>query len=199
MATVSVKIIYPREGSAVCTGRVYVFGIADPDDSTITGTITPRAGSAPIDSTPLSGDEVPPAYDWGLAFDGVHSRTILRLDVTAKKGGYGDGKATHHFHARHPPSFGPQITIDSPASGANVTAPFTVFGYVDPDTSQMSAWVQPANLGQPQMPGAPITPVPAPYDWAYRFMVPGPGNYTAMIQGVSATGTTIVPWPVQVT
>ena len=52
--------------------------------------ITGRDGSAAT-GIPLVKDkdkkksQVPPAYDWGLYFDGVHPKTILRLDVTAKK------------------------------------------------------------------------------------------------------------------
>jgi hypothetical protein len=200
MPDVFVKIIHPREGAAVSHGHLYVFGLAIPPDSTVAGKITPCDGGPAVNGTPLPGTQVPPAYNWGLVFDGVRPRCIQRLEVTGSKATFKDGNAVHHIHVRHPPTHGPVINISQPPMGGPVGPGFVTAGYVDPDSAAMSAWVQQSGAQIPQAQGAPLTPPPPPYDWAFQFQgVAPPGSYILFVQGVSGTGTTLVPWNITVT
>jgi hypothetical protein len=199
MPTVDVRIVYPRHGSAVPIGRVYVFGTADPKDATVTGKVTARDGSAAINGTALPAGQVPPAYDWGLFFDGVHAKTLLRLDVTGTKATFTDGTATALIHARHA-AFGPSILIDYPAPNGNVPGSFVAVGYVDPDSSQVTAWLQQSGQMQPAGQGQtvclatqPPSPPPAPYDWSAQFSGIAAGNYILFVQATGGGGTTTLP------
>lgn len=205
MPAVDVKIVHPRDWTpGGHAGTIFVFGTADPapsDNSTVTGTITPKGGAG-INNNTAAPPKVPSAYDWGLRFDTVPAKVLLRLVVTVTPtaaqaaAGYTPGTATRHFHVHQKPGYGPAITVDSPPSGGPVTSPFMVCGYVSPETSQMSASIQPsAGL---QLPSMAVTPPPAPYDWAFEFTAT-PGNATVYIVAVATTGTTVQPWPVVVT
>ena len=199
MADVNVKIVYPKDSRAASAGRLYAFGTVDPSDATIAGNLTPHDGSAVIAGTLLPRAQVPPAYDWGMFFDGVRPKTIQRLRVTGTKAGFNPDAAVVHFHASHPPAFGPALAVDHPASGATLPGNFVVMGYVDPDSSVVSAWLQQFGQGDPANQGMPIRPVPSPYDWALQFAFVNPGNYVLIVQAVGGGGTTNVPLSITVT
>lgn len=111
----------------------------------------------------------------------VASCTISRRHDVALKVPVKSDKASYGF---------PTIVYPQPPpSPVQVAANFTTYGYVNPATAQMSAWVVLSGTTN-TISGTAVTPT-APYDWAFSFTGLASGTYTLFVQSVGGGTNTV--------
>jgi hypothetical protein len=110
-------------------------------------------------------------------------KKLLELIVEAKKGNR-TGRTVVPVSYRVPKralTLEMDVPRPPPPDVEDVEPTFETFGFVSPTPDSMAATVTPQGGGQ-AVQGAPISPLPPPYDWGFRFTNLAEGVYTLTVE-----------------
>lgn len=179
MSSVRLFVHVPEAGRHMpAQHKLPVLVYTDPSDATVVGGVENQPGEA-ISCTVK--DQQFGAFNHILWIDNLPQDKNRALNIVATKGKLDDAGHCCVLR-RHAPAkaaaAGATLEVVYPTPNAQLPPNFTTYGYVDPSTTPVTAWLADGNGNT--YPGMAIPP--GTYDWCFAFQSIPTGSYNLYVQ-----------------